>query len=137
MDDHPELLAIFKEFLEVCGYNVLTALDGRKGLAVLRTHGVDGVIVDYDMPGMKGDEVAREIKRLHPKLPVLMLSGYGSALPKSALTAVDRVVGKSTFPEKLLLEISTLLDKFESALPASKRPVQKIRHRKGFWKRKA
>lgn len=123
--------------MQVGGYKVLTALGGREGMAVLSARHVDGVIVDYEMPEKTGGAVAREIKRLYPNLPVLMLSGYGRAISKSELAAVDILLDKSTFPEKLLIEISMLLEKFAPALPARKKPVQKVRHRKAVSKRKA
>ena len=44
----------------------------------------DAVLLDYEMPGMKGCDVAFEIKRLRPELAVILLSG--SEVPKYALT---------------------------------------------------
>ncbi len=130
IDDHPDLLAIFKEFLEACGYSVVAALSGREGIAALGTHRVDGVIVDYDMPKMNGIEVAKEIKRLYPEVPILMLSGDVSTLPKSAHRVVDRFVSKGTFPEKLLLEITMLLNSVGPFMPVMKKPVAKAGNRK-------
>jgi CheY-like chemotaxis protein len=129
IDDNTKLLAVFKEFLEVCRYNVLTASNGRKGFALLRSQTIDAVIVDYEMPEMNGAELARQIKRVFPALPILMVSGYGPHIPKPQLASVDAVVDKNMFPEKLLLEISSLLDKASSLKKRSK-AVQRIPYRK-------
>jgi CheY-like chemotaxis protein len=130
IDDNTKLLAVFKEFLEVCRYKVLTASNGRKGFALLRSHTVDAVIVDYEMPEMNGAELARQIRRVFPALPILMVSGYGPHIPKPQLASVYAVVDKNMFPEKLLLEISSLLDKASSSQKGTK-AVQRVAYRKG------
>jgi CheY-like chemotaxis protein len=129
IDDNSKLLAVFKEFLEVCRYKVLTASNGRKGFVLLRSNAVDAVIVDYEMPEMNGAELAHQIRRVFPALPILMVSGYGPHIPKAQLASVDAVVDKNMFPEKLLLEISSLLDKASSSKKRTK-TVQRIPYRK-------
>jgi len=129
IDDNTELLAVFKEFLEVCRYKVLTASSGRKGFALLRSHAVNAVIVDYEMPEMNGAELASQIRRFYPAMPILMVSGYGPNIPKPQLAAVDVVVDKNMFPEKLLLEISSMLDK-GSTSQRRKKAAQHVQYRK-------
>jgi CheY-like chemotaxis protein len=103
---------------------LLTASSGRKGLALLRTHAVNAVIADYEMPEMNGAELASQIRRFYPAIPILMVSGHGPHIPKLQLTAVDVVVDKNMFPEKLLLEISSLLDKGSSSQRRNKAAQQ-------------
>ena len=50
VDDHPQALAIRKMLLETKGYAILTADDGPSGIALLREHTVDAVVLDYKMP---------------------------------------------------------------------------------------
>jgi two-component system cell cycle sensor histidine kinase/response regulator CckA len=65
------------EFLQVSGFEVLTASDGVQGLKVMDEHAkVDLVITDIIMPRMKGSEMAAELRRKHPELPILFVTGY-------------------------------------------------------------
>jgi two-component system cell cycle sensor histidine kinase/response regulator CckA len=65
------------EFLQVSGFEVLTAADGVLGLEVMNNHAdVDLIITDVVMPRMKGTEMAAELRRKHPKVPILFITGY-------------------------------------------------------------
>jgi CheY-like chemotaxis protein len=75
IDDHRPGVRARKLILEGAGYRVLTASSGRIGLRLMRRHRVQFVILDYRMPKMDGEAVAREIRRMHPHIPVIMLSG--------------------------------------------------------------
>jgi len=64
VDDEPNILAVRSALLGMAGYKVHVAKDGQIGLEIFRNQPVDLVVLDYDMPGMMGDEVAREMRRL-------------------------------------------------------------------------
>jgi len=70
IDDHWNGLIGRKMFLESNGYEVLEATGGDEGLRLFRTHPVDAVVVDYQMPGMNGDVVAARMKRLKANIPI-------------------------------------------------------------------
>ena len=93
IDDDPAILECEQRFLEAYGYTVLTALSGSQGLELASIHSVDVVIVDYCMPGMKGPEVAIEIKRLIPHAPIIRLSGAVD-IPKKDLRTINAFVAK-------------------------------------------
>ena len=93
IDDEEHQLRLHEMVLELSGYTVLTASSGRQGLALLASCTVDEVLLDYEMPEMDGGKVAAEIKKIHPGLPILMLSGH-EALPESALQFVNGFVSK-------------------------------------------
>jgi len=121
IDDHSEVLAILREFLQSSGYSVLTAASGHAGLNLLAANRVDAVIVDYEMPRKSGDLVAKEIRRSHPELPILMFSGYVAELPTSAFQHVDAVVTKGERAAALLEAIAGLFD----APVTGRRPVMR------------
>jgi DNA-binding response OmpR family regulator len=61
--------------LEAAGYKVITASSGRIGLRLLQDNPVELVILDSRMSDMNGKAAARKIRRTHPNVPRLMLSG--------------------------------------------------------------
>jgi CheY-like chemotaxis protein len=61
------MLALTKIVLELEGYWVLTASQGKEALEKFASHPVDAVVLDYELPRMNGAEVAWEIKRLKPR----------------------------------------------------------------------
>jgi CheY-like chemotaxis protein len=59
------------------------------------------VIVDYNMPEMNGHEVATEIRRIRPQVPIVMVSGEDQ-LPEDAVKLVDALVPKEDVHVRLL-----------------------------------
>ena len=98
-----------KLLLENSGYEVLEASGGDEGLKLFRSHAVDAVVVDYQMPGMNGDVVAAKMKRINARVPIMLLSAYGP-LPKSKLSSVDSFVSKSQPPNIMLSTLQNLLN---------------------------
>jgi CheY-like chemotaxis protein len=107
IDDHKQNLHLRKVILQTAGYNVITATSGRMGLRLLERHPVHLVILDYRMPGMSGEAVAREIRRATPHVPILMLSGHID-VPGSVSSAVDVFVTKEQPPEVWLRYLTVL-----------------------------
>jgi len=121
IDDYKQGLHARRLILETAGYDVITASSGRIGLRLLQSHLVHFVVLDYGMPQMNGKAVAREIRRTHPRLPIIMLAGQ-IGVPKSASSAVDAFVAKGQ-PPAVLLGCLNLLS--EGVL--TKRPPGKVR----------
>jgi CheY-like chemotaxis protein len=109
IDDHRPGVRARKLILEGAGYRVLTASSGRIGLRLMRRHRVQFVILDYRMPKMDGEAVAREIRRIDPHIPVIMLSGQIN-LPHAVLSAVDAFVSKGEPPAVLLQHLTALAE---------------------------
>jgi CheY-like chemotaxis protein len=110
IDDDEMGLRIRKMMLEAQNYQVLTALSGEAGLAILDSHQVDAVILDYLMPAMNGAQVANAIRQKWPDLPLVMLSGYPDDVPEDALRLVNAFVTKGGTPEQLFLIIDGALN---------------------------
>jgi len=108
IDDEPMVLATRKLVLQAAGYDVVTAPGGREGLELFASNTIDVVVLDYQMPGLTGDEVAAEMKRLNPDIPIVMLSAFVS-LPHAALETVDAFVTKGEHPTVLLDKLQELL----------------------------
>src|SRR6266849_1060121 len=100
IDDHWNGLLGCKMLLEENGYEVLEATGGPEGLKLFLSHPVDAVVLDYQMPGMRGDVVAAKMKRIKSQVPIMLLSAYGP-LPKSKLKSVDSFISNSQSPNML------------------------------------
>lgn len=109
IDDEEPPLLLRQRLLEKAGYRVFTALTGKAGIEMFRHQSVDMVILDYWMADMDGLDVAVELKRLNPKTPIIMLSGYASILDEG-LGKVDLWLRKGeSDPEQLLTAVGELL----------------------------
>ncbi len=75
VDDDPSLLKLTKMALELAGYRVLTAENGEEALRKFAAKSLDAVVLDYEMPGMNGVEVASAMKRLNAKVPKILFTG--------------------------------------------------------------
>lgn len=73
IEDEPELVRVLRSYLEKAGYNVLTTYRGDAGLSTWEHKRPDLVILDLNLPGMDGLDVAREIRR-KSAVPILMLT---------------------------------------------------------------
>ena len=100
IDDDEAVLRYEKALLERSGYAVLTASSAQQGLRLAAMCKCDAVLLDYEMPGMNGNQVALEIKRINPDLMVILLSG--SDVPTQALASVDAFVPKLEASRQLL-----------------------------------
>jgi len=77
IDDRPGIRLVFRDFLEVLGYESDAAVDGKDVLAMLAAapdaYGL--VVTDMKMPGISGLDVAMRVRRLAPAADVLIVSG--------------------------------------------------------------
>ena len=78
VDDEESVREVARAMLENCGFTVLTAADGRQALEVFRDHADEtvAVLLDLTMPGMKANEVVRELHLIRPNSKVIPSSGY-------------------------------------------------------------
>jgi len=78
VDDEAEFLEAVRPGLARRGFHVTTAESGQAALQHLRSEEFHVVVLDVKMPGIDGVDTFREIKRIAPSLPVIMLTGHGS-----------------------------------------------------------
>lgn len=97
VDDEANIREILAEILMNGDHEVVTAADGAEALHLLRERSdFDLVFTDLGLPGMNGYEVASEIKRINPALPVGLVTGWGATLDadKAREHGVDLVLSK-------------------------------------------
>lgn len=78
VDDEEDFLETLVKRLEKRDVKVIGAKSGEEALELLQESPVDVVVLDVKMPGMDGIEALKEIKRRHPLVEVVLLTGHAS-----------------------------------------------------------
>lgn len=78
VDDEEELVSAVVERLGIRGIEASGATTGLEALKMVDEGEFDVVVLDVRMPGLGGLEVIRQMKKSHPDLEVVLLSGHGS-----------------------------------------------------------
>ena len=104
VDDDASIRFAVRDYLEVQGWTVEEAIDGRSARSALRTGHPDAIVLDYRLPDGDTLTLLSEIKAVHPTLPVVVLTGHASV--DLAVTAVK--LGADHFLTKPV-ELATLL----------------------------
>jgi CheY-like chemotaxis protein len=105
VDDESSIANIQKQILEHLGYRVEISTSGKEALAAFSAapDRFDLVITDMTMPGIPGDVLAREIKKLRADIPVVLCTGFSRQIDESEELPphVDRVLMKPIRKETL------------------------------------
>ncbi|RMH59928.1 MAG: PAS domain S-box protein [Zetaproteobacteria bacterium] len=111
VDDEAIVRRVAAGMLSRAGMRVLQAEHGTAALELLRQGGIDVVVLDLGMPGMGGEQVFEELRKLDPTMPVVISSGYAEAATSAALRRQPRVrfVGKPYASRRLIAAIGELL----------------------------
>ena len=109
IDDEQTALQLRQHLLESAGYKVLAAKSGRQGVSAFKSQPVSAVVLDYWMADMNGMQVAREIRRLNPAVPIIILSAYGELLDESLGIADIWIRKGEEDPQYLLSRLEELL----------------------------
>lgn len=80
VDDEEAVRRVLADYLSGDGHAVETACDGLEALEAFKKKSFDLVITDRAMPQMNGDQLALAIKALSPKMPLVMLTGFGELM---------------------------------------------------------
>jgi len=83
VDDNELILDAFALLLRGSGHEVLTAATGAEGLALVARASPDLVVIDLELPRMRGDRAVAEMRRLYPGLPIILTSGKSDPSPGS------------------------------------------------------
>ena len=76
VDDNPNMSSLLVEMLEVFQYDAMRANNGHEALETIENENISMIITDMRMPKMTGLELLQAVKEKHPKLPVVLISGY-------------------------------------------------------------
>ena len=96
IDDDDGLRQALEIWLGRQGHEVEQATNGGDGLARLAEAGFDLIITDIIMPDVEGIETIIDIRKSHPDLPIIAMSGGGSGEPSSLLRPAEHLGASAT-----------------------------------------
>ncbi len=78
IDDEQPVREAVKDILELIDVDVITAVNGRDGIALYtqQQKEINLILLDLSMPGMNGAETLRALRQIDPHIPILLSSGY-------------------------------------------------------------
>jgi two-component system nitrogen regulation response regulator GlnG len=109
IDDEPNVLYALQKGLGSETFHVHTALTGREGLDLVRRKHPDAVILDVRLTDMSGLEAFDEIRRLDPRLPVIVITAHGTT--ETAIEATKRGAFEYLLKPLDLLQLRELTDR--------------------------
>ena len=113
LDDDDTLVFLVRRLLERRGYKVTAVCDQQEAIDAVRAQpqGFQLLMTDYNMPGMSGIDVAREVLSINPALPVAVASGYISdeLQAEAAAAGVTEVVFKTDAVEAFCEVVARLV----------------------------
>lgn len=115
-EDDRVMADVIRFNLERTGYRVTVARNGTEAWELLQSNTYQMLVVDYQMPGMTGEEVSRALRTTFPDLhlPIIFLSARGLELDVGRMKeelAIETLMYKPFSPRELVAEIAKCLTK--------------------------
>src|SRR5476651_1820929 len=114
VDDEPKIVDLARDYLEHAGFTVLTAADGRAGLALVRSRTPDLLVLDLGIPEPDGLDVIRAVRR-DSNLPIVVLTARDDELDKliGLELGADDYITKPFSPRELVARVKAVLRRTE------------------------
>lgn len=111
VDDYADALEVWELFLSAAGFTVGTATDGVAGLEKARLLKPDVIVMDLQMPGLSGAEVAQALRadQATRHIPLIAATGHSrTQLSDARAAGFDSIIVKPCDPDDLVAEIRRL-----------------------------
>lgn len=112
VDDELTGLIGREALLKLKGYHVLTSTSPHEALELFSSQRVGLVVLDYQMPEMRGDLLVTRMKLLKPEIPIMLLSAHDE-LAEELFDQVDMFFSKTEPPWRFVEAVQALLTRGE------------------------
>jgi len=114
VDDDAPMRTVLSKSLARAGYHVIEAGDGKEALKLFNESPTDLVVTDLIMPETEGVEIISNLRRRHPPVSVIAISGGGRNSPENYLAIAKalgaaEILAKPFLPEKLVAAVEIAL----------------------------
>jgi CheY-like chemotaxis protein len=113
VDDYADARNVWAEYLHLAGFRVLTAADGPEALASVQSNPPDIVLMDLELPGLSGLDVAAQLKNSAETrhIPLIATTGHSVAThgDRAIAAGFARVLVKPCDPADVIAEIRRLV----------------------------
>jgi len=115
VEDDRHIRNIIERRLEKAGYQPLSAINGREGIALFESEKVDLIITDIMMPHVNGISLVKEVRSSNPNIPIIMLTALDNIKDKekSFISGADDYVVKPVDMKELILRVQSLLRRYK------------------------
>ncbi len=112
IDDEDSVRNILSQMLIARGHQVVVACDGEDGIERFKRETFDLIFTDLGMPKISGWEVGKAIKRMNPRIPVVMITGWGMELNREKMVenGIDLIVSKPFLFEQVIELVSKAME---------------------------
>lgn len=120
IDDEQHIVDVVDYVLKENGFQTMAARDGDTGLRKFKEFDPDLVILDLNLPGIAGLDLFREIRKLRPAAPVIMLTSKSEEIDRvvGLELGADDYVTKPFSPRELAARVKTVLRRLEAPATA-------------------
>ena len=117
VDDESAIRTLIVKYATYEGYEVEEAENGMQAVEKCKKEDYSLVILDIMMPELDGFSAGREIKKLHPNLPIILLSARGEEYDRinGFEIGADDYVVKPFSPKELMLRVSAILKRVKKS----------------------
>ncbi|OGR06070.1 MAG: hypothetical protein A2511_16510 [Deltaproteobacteria bacterium RIFOXYD12_FULL_50_9] len=114
IDDEPTITHLIEKILNKLGYQVTTSNKSIEALKTFKTNqqAFDLIITDQAMPGLTGGDLAKEVLRIRPDMPIILCTGYSETLNEESAKRIGilEYILKPILKQDLALTVRKVLD---------------------------
>jgi two-component system, cell cycle response regulator DivK len=122
VDDSPDHRMLYGEFLEFCGFRVVTAEDGEQGVAAAHAEWPAVILMDLSMPRMDGWEAIHRLREdpMTAEIPIVALSAFafGDEPERAREAGADLCLAKPCLPSQVARVVRAMLFRVKPAAAA-------------------
>jgi len=111
VDDDQEMRDLLNNLLEGEGYEVILGSNGEEAIELAEKESPRVILLDFEMPGIKGIEVCKRLKRGEQtaSIPIIMITAYTDKKPDAIEAGADDFVHKPFDPMELSVRVKSIL----------------------------